>query len=80
MAEPIEVLVDPELHDIRTVPHVTQVGADAAHHLLGAVAELAGHRVEAHRRAAVEGLQPGGAVGVSEGYLPRMLSRCTLPL
>jgi hypothetical protein len=56
------MLLDAELHGLRAVPHRAEVRVHSAHHLLRAVAELAAHGVETHRRATVERLQPGGRV------------------
>ena len=70
IAEPLEVLLDPELHDLGPVPHVAQMGVDAAHHVLRPVAELARDAVKAHRRPEVERLQARRAVGVTEGLRP----------
>jgi hypothetical protein len=56
--EPLIVLLHPELHDLRPVPHVAQVGVHPAHHLLASMAEFSAHRIEAHRCPAVERLEP----------------------
>ena len=61
------MLLDSILHHVRAVADIPEVGVHPAHHLLRAVAQLTGDCVEAHRRAAIECLKPGGAVGVSEG-------------
>ncbi len=68
IGEPLGVLFDPILEHIRTVPHGPQVAIDAAHHDLTTVAELAGDCEGRDRRAAIETLQPHGAVGVPECF------------
>jgi hypothetical protein len=47
-----------------------------AHHLLGGVAKLAAHCVEADWRAAGKRLQPGRAVRVAEGLRPELAGAC----
>ena len=57
------MLLDAELDHLRTVAHGAEVRVHPADHLLRAVPELARHRVEAHRRAPIERLQPRGRPG-----------------
>ena len=77
-AEPIlqriEVLLDAVFDDLGAVPDRAQVRVHPPHHLLGSVAELATHGVEAHRCATIERLQPGRGPGVPK-YPGSQLSR-----
>lgn len=50
------------------MPHGPQVTIHALHHVARPVAELPAHRVEAHRRALVERLEPRRTVGVPEHF------------
>ena len=74
VTEVLEVLLDPVLDHFRPVPYVAQVGVHPADHLLRAVAELAGDRVEAYRRASIKCLSVGTASGA--GACSRSISAC----
>jgi hypothetical protein len=74
IAEPLEVLLDPVLHDLRTVADVAHVGVDPLHHVVRPMAELAGHGVGRNGGATVQRLEPGGAVRVAESLRPELAS------
>ena len=60
------VLFDPVLDDLRAVANVAKVPVDPADQAIAAVPELPSHRKKAHRRTAVERLQPCCAVSVAK--------------
>jgi len=66
IAEALQVLLSPVLHHLLAVADLAQVRVDATDHFLGAVAQLPRNSVQADWRAAVEGLEPRGAVDVTE--------------
>jgi hypothetical protein len=66
------MLLDSVLDDFGAVPNVAQVGVDPLDHLVGPMPQLARDRVDRDRRAAIERLQPGRAVGVTEGLRPEL--------
>ncbi len=79
------VLFDLVLDDLRPVAHVAKAPIDPAHQAIAAVPGPPSHRKQAHRRAAVERLQPCGAVRVAEHVRPDPPSRpealvCPRPL
>jgi hypothetical protein len=60
------MLLEPELHHLRSVPDHAEVSIDAAHHLLGAVPKLPGDGVDAHRCPVIQRLEPGRSKRVAE--------------
>jgi hypothetical protein len=70
IADSVEVLLNPVLDHFRPMPHRAEVRIDPSDHVLRSAPKIATHGVEAHRGTAVECLQSGGAVGVSEQPRP----------
>jgi hypothetical protein len=70
MAEGLAVLRNAIFDHLRAVPDVAQAGIAPLHHLIGSMAQLARDGVGRDRRAAVERLQQGRAVGVPERLRP----------
>jgi hypothetical protein len=70
LSEEAGVLLDPILDHLRAVAHRPQVGVDALNHGRRGMAQLAAHGVNRDRCPPVEGLEPGGTIGVTEGLGP----------